>query len=289
MTTGGRRRAFPDSRARLIDTAYSDLAARVPPRLAWLLLQTLGTGAERRALLASLPLQPGFRVLDLGCGFGTSTAELASLGAAGVGLDADASVLQLARAAAAALPEAGDLAFAAGSAYEIPFPDASFDGAFCRFVFQHLRDPGRAAAEMARVLRPGATACVVDADDGLSLSEPPASPAYERLAEALRASQQAGGGDRYVGRKLAAILDAAGMEPVSVVVLAQAGYRRPSPGEPERALLVQRLRAARQAIVAGGHMAADAFDADLASLAAEDPGATCEVEAHLAVVATRRT
>ncbi len=287
--------AAVEARFGAIDQAYSRLAATAPPERRWLLIQTLASVGPRRTLLRSLPIRAGLRILDMGCGFGASTLEVAALAATRVvGIDTDRPVLAVARTALGDAGRAGgvdpgaSVGFAAGDAYRLPFPDHSFDLVFSRFVFQHLADPARAATEVARVLVAGGMACIVDVDDGLSISEPAPSAAFERLAAALRASQTAAGGDRRIGRRLAGLLDQAGLSPNPVLVLPQAAYHRPEPGDAERALMLERLGAARAGIVGGGHMTASAFDADLAAFAREEPGPTCEIEAHLAVLATRR-
>ena len=234
-------------------------------------------------------------MLDVGCGFGASSLELAALRPSQVvGLDMDRPVLGVAAEVAAtgrvpgpAMAAGSTVGFAAGDAYRLPFPDRSFNGVSpgsCSSTWPTR--PGR-PPRFFRVLRPGGLACVVDVDDGLSISEPPPSEAFERLAGALRAGQVAAGGDRRIGRRLAGILDGQGLQPGPVLVLPQAAYHRPKPGDPERGLMLERLRTARESIVGGGHMTAGQFDADLAALVAEEPGPTCEIEAHLAVVASR--
>ncbi|MDE3205544.1 MAG: methyltransferase domain-containing protein [Acidobacteriota bacterium] len=288
----------PDARFVGIDQAYARHAHQAPPERRWLLVQTIVSALPRRTLIGSLPIRPGARVLDLGCGFGAASLEIAALsGCSVVGLDTDLPVLTVARAIADEVDPGGGaggggaggsaVSFAVGDAYRLPFPDRSFDMVFSRFVFQHLSQAEQAASEVTRVLVPGGLACIVDVDDGLSISEPPPSLAFERLAKALQASQTSYGGDRRIGRRLPAILDRAGLVPNPVLVLPQAAYHRPEPGDPERLLMLERLGAARPGIVGGGHMTAEEFEADLAAFAAEAPGPTCEIEAHLAVLATR--
>ena len=48
-----------------------------------------------------------------------------------------------------------------GDAYHIPFADSSFEGVFCCWLFEHLAEPGRALAELRRVLKPDGYACVI--------------------------------------------------------------------------------------------------------------------------------
>ena len=277
-----------------IDAVYRELLDAAPADRRWLLIQTLVTGPSRRALQGSLPIAAGARIVDIGCGYGASSLELAALRPASVvGVDTDGEVLAVARSAServagrAVLPAGSSVTFEPGDAYDLPFPDGSVDAVLSRFVFQHLAEPGAAAAEIFRVLRPGGVACIVDVDDGLSISEPPPSAAFTRLAAALRAAQEGYGGDRRIGRSLAGILDFHGLNPGAVLVLPQAGYHHPSPGDPARKLLLERLEAARPRIVGGGHMTVADFESDLEALAGEEPGPTCEIEGHIAVVATR--
>ena len=273
-----------------IDSAFAQKAGDAGRDRKWLLVQTLATSASRRALLSSLPLRPGGQVADIGCGFGVTTLELAALGPhVTVGVDIDGPVLRFGAMVAQTLPDGpGTAAFAEGDSYHLPFPDGALDAVFSRFVFQHLAEPGAAAAELVRVLKPGGWACIVDVDDGLSISEPSPTDVFDRLAAALRASQQSSGGNRFIGRRLPALLDASGMSPTNVLVLPQAAYRAHRPDDPERALLLERLNAARTQIVSAGAMTKAEFESDLAALRSEIRAPTLEVEAHLAVLATKR-
>ncbi len=279
-----------------VDRAYAAELQREPDRRTrWLLQQTAATGPSRRALIGSLGVAAGARVLDVGTGFGCVPLELAAIAAVtAVGVDVDVDVLgaatRIAESAAASggLVPGSSVRFHAADVLALPFAAASFDVATVRFVYEHIADRDLATDELARVLRPGGLACVVDVDDGLSISDPEPSAAFARVANAFRAAQAARGGDRYVGRTLARLLDAGGFDVTAVLVLPQAAYGPSLPSDPDRALLLERLRLARADMVATGLLDDSELDADLADLAAEVVHGQCQVEAHLAVVGRRR-
>lgn len=115
------------------------------------------TAANSAAYL--LPhLRDGLDLLDVGCGPGTITLDLAQAVGSGrvVGLDQVAAPLEGARAAAAAR---GDerTTFEVGDVYALPFEDDSFDVTHAHQVLQHVADPVAALREMARVTRPAAS------------------------------------------------------------------------------------------------------------------------------------
>jgi len=113
-----------------------------------------------------LPIQPGTRLLDLGCGAGRHAFEAARRGAEVVALDADHGELQRVRATAAAMADAGQiqapagLAATTGDATRMPFGDGSFDLVIAAEVLEHIPADQGAVNEISRVLRPGGIAAV---------------------------------------------------------------------------------------------------------------------------------
>ena len=92
-------------------------------------------------------LTPATRVLDLGCGRGGVMERLHSQAGLVAGLDPDLGSLREHRTPA--------LKRSCGLAKALPYADNSFDMVSCSWVLEHLPEPERAFAEVARILVPG--------------------------------------------------------------------------------------------------------------------------------------
>ena len=118
------------------------------------------TPALAAALADVTGIQPGMRVLDVGCGPGGLTRELATrLGAGNV-----AAIDPAAQFAAACRDRNPGADVRTGVAEQLPWPSAYFDAALSSLVIGFLDDPGQGVKEMARVTRPGGVvaACMWD-------------------------------------------------------------------------------------------------------------------------------
>ncbi len=113
-----------------------------------------------------LGLQPGDRLLDLGCGFGRHAFEAAKRGARVVAFDYAEAELKEVRNTFGAMAGAGEVdhdscvGTVQGDATQLPFADGAFDRIIASEVLEHIDDDGAAMAELARVLRPGGTMAV---------------------------------------------------------------------------------------------------------------------------------
>jgi ubiquinone/menaquinone biosynthesis C-methylase UbiE len=172
-------------------------------------------------------LQPGMRLLDLGCGVGSITLDLAEIVAPGqvVGVDADASQLEVARTSATrrALSNAR---FEIADAYALPFADDAFDAALAHTLLVHLREPGRVLRELRRVVRPGGVVGVSDDDFGTTVVSPP-SPLFEEAIALWVQVLQHNGGNPYYARHLRHFLLEAGFARTEGYAVAADHYGTP--------------------------------------------------------------
>src|SRR5690348_14476643 len=155
-------------------------------------------------------LRPGVRLLDVGCGPGSITADFARRVGPGtvLGVDASADVI------AEAQRDHPDVSFAIGDVYRIDVPDGSYDIVHAHQVLQHLSDPVAALTDMRRVVRPGGIVAVRDSDYG-SFTWHPADDRLVRWLELYRAIARSNGGEPDAGRRLLSWAQQAGFSRIT--------------------------------------------------------------------------
>jgi demethylmenaquinone methyltransferase/2-methoxy-6-polyprenyl-1,4-benzoquinol methylase len=150
--------------------AVEEMFDRIAPRYELVnRVMTLGLDAGwRRRAVREMHLQPGARVVDLGCGTGDLCRVLGRAGLRAVGVDMAAGMLARAHTSAPLVR---------ADALQLPLGDGSIDGAISGFALRNVVDIGACFAEAARVIRPGGRAVF------LEVSEPPST--LVRRAHAL--------------------------------------------------------------------------------------------------------
>ncbi|GAA2412314.1 methyltransferase domain-containing protein [Streptomyces glaucosporus] len=167
-------------------------------------------------------LAPGRSVLDVGCGPGTITADLAALVAPGevTAVDASGDVLEEARATAAGRGLT-NVRFARADVLALDFPDGSFDVVHAHQLLQHVADPVAALREMRRVCRPGGVVAARDSDYA-AMAWYPEVPGLDGWLDLYRRVARGNGGEPDAGRRLLSWARAAGFPDSDITASASA-------------------------------------------------------------------
>src|SRR4051794_25366866 len=178
---------------------------------------TWRTAANSAAYLLG-SLKPHMKILDIGCGPGTITADLAALVPDGhvTGVDHAPGILDQARATAA---ERGltNVDFTVADVHALDHPDDTFCVVHAHQVLQHVGDPVQALREMVRVTKPGGIVAVRDSDYSAMTWYPEVAGMDDWRELYLRVTR-ANGGDPNAGRRLHAWARRAGFDPADVTV-----------------------------------------------------------------------
>lgn len=148
---------------------------------------TPGVVAQRRRTLDLLALQPGERVLDVGCGPGFLACDMAEAVAPDghvVGIDVSEQMLTVARSQVAERGLSDRVDLRQGDAQALDLPDGSVDVLVSTQVYEYVADVDRALQEAHRVLRPGGRLLVLDTDAGSVVCHHPNPDLSRRVLDA---------------------------------------------------------------------------------------------------------
>ena len=160
-------------------------------------------------------LEPGLSLLDVGCGPGTITADLAATVAPGsvTAVDQFADVLDRARAEAEQR-NLSNVSFATADVERLDIPDDTFDVVHAHQVLQHVANPVRALREMRRVCKPGGIVAARDADYAGFVWYPRLAP-LDFWRDIYQQAARANGGEPDAGRQLLSWALEAGFDEVT--------------------------------------------------------------------------
>lgn len=172
--------------------------------------------AENSAAYLLPHLAPGMTLLDVGCGPGTITADLAERVSPGGRVTAVDSATDALAAAEQVVRERGldGIGFAVADVHRLQFADDTFDVVHAHQVLQHVADPVGALREMRRVCKPGGVVAVRDSDyHGFTWY--PQLPALDEWLALYQRCARANGGEPDAGRRLLSWARAAGFTDVT--------------------------------------------------------------------------
>jgi ubiquinone/menaquinone biosynthesis C-methylase UbiE len=167
---------------------------------------------------ALLDLQPGHRVLDVGCGTGQDALALAERVVPGgevIGLDYSRAMIEEARRRGreARVPAT----FVRGDAHRLGFADDTFDRCRADRTFQHLADPEQALTEMIRVTKPGGRLLIVEPDHETLVIDTP----YKEVTRRFLAFRADGLRQGDIAHRLFALFRAHGLVEIGVEPLTE--------------------------------------------------------------------
>lgn len=142
---------------------------------------------------------------------GRSAAGIAELVGNGTVHGIDQSEQQIAEAKS--LHQLPNLMFSAGSVYQLPFEDETFDLVFAHALFEYLDDPQTALQEIHRVLKPGGLVGLCSPDFGAFIITPETDTVRDAFAF-YHSLQESNGGDTLAGRRLVSWLSTSGFDPL---------------------------------------------------------------------------
>lgn len=166
-------------------------------------------------------LHPGMSLLDVGCGSGTITVELAAVVAPApvVGVDLNEQRIEAAQRIARKR-QVENVEFQVGDLCHVPYAENEFDAVFEHMVFMHMPDPRVGVREIFRVLKPGGVFGGNDVDrDCLLANWPPLVEEFMQLIFNYRSSRGTNDG---IGKEVPGMLRAAGFVDIEVNATAHA-------------------------------------------------------------------
>ena len=171
--------------------------------------QTIETAEERHPLYIKTGIKDAHLILDVGCGSGAVTKDLAThTNGTIIALDGSPDMVEVAQRI---LQSSRKVYICIGDAHNLPFKDNSFDISICNLVLMWAKNPQKVVNEMARVVKKGGKVVAsLEPDFGGKIHWP-----VNEKVDAIFAGEaiKKRGGDPHIGRKLRMLFMNAGLKP----------------------------------------------------------------------------
>lgn len=219
--------------------------------------------ASARWLLDALGIQPGARVLDVGCGpigiLGLLSERVGPRGKV-VGLEREPRFAQMAKQEVERLGLT-NVVIVEADALNSGLERESFDLVHERLVMVNVPEREPLLSEMLALTAPGGAIALEDIDNVSWLCHPEHA-SWTTLLDAFHTIHRAGGGDPFIGRRLPALLRSAGVLDVQAHVQAEL----PEPGQYRRTHLISLVQSLRPKLIGMRVMEAEELEAHIAAL-----------------------
>jgi SAM-dependent methyltransferase len=224
------------------------------------------------ALLERAGLKEGYRCLDVGCGSGDVTMDIARrVGPTGraIGIDFDEDILRLAREEALG-HRVQNVEFRHQRAETLD--ETGYDLVYARFLLTHLGEPHQTLRAMVNAVRPGGVVVVEDVEFSATFCFPPHA-AFERFVRWVCETMRRRGADPDIGPRLPGLFGTAGLAEVAMH-LAQVPLYRMEEKKPFFDITMLQIR---NAALAEGVVTSEEFDTTYAAFQAltADPDSVC--------------
>ena len=168
----------------------------------------------RQQMLNLLPVAPGQRILEVGCGIGTIAMQLAeTVGEPGQVLGIDKNEVFIREAQRRASSRNLPVEFQVGDANQLDLPDASFNVARTERTLMYLENPGQALDELVRVLKPGGEIVIFEFDYDSTVIDTADRQLKRRIVRILSDSVPSSP----IGRQAKRLFKERGLEDVKVI------------------------------------------------------------------------
>ena len=205
------------------------------------------------------------RILDVGCGLGQFSRYMArqlEQGGSVVGIERDVQQYNKAINLAKEAKEPELVDFRLGSAYALPLKQEewqSFDVAFTRFLLEHLAEPSKAVAQMAKAVKIGGKVILTD-DDHATYRPSPEPLGFSIIWTAYIRSYERLGNDPFIGRTLISLLHENGLKPFRLTSVFFGACQGEAKFKAVATNLIEILKGAETLMIQEGLIAKDVFN-----------------------------
>ena len=216
------------------------------------------------SFLGFLDIKPGYSILEAGSGTGILADLVAKRFPRSHITGVEISPDQISEARKN-FSETPNLEFIEGDAQSLDLEQNSCDLVYCRYLLEHLHEPGKAISEIYRVLKPGG-AIFLQENNILICVFYPDCPVFNKVWKEFAGLQARLGGDAEIGKKLFFILKESGFCSIELSIAPEIHFHGMPTFEPWIENLEGNIAGAREMLIQSGRVAEESIDIAISEL-----------------------